>query len=210
MKGRAIPYSAAERAFLQQHRSLPRRELHGMFSETFGRADVSMGAIKQYCLRQGWKTGRTGRFAKGSVPKNKGRKQPSHPNSVPTQFKPGREPKNTKYLGHERLTKDGYVEISVAQTNPYTGHPRRYVQKHRWLWEQANGPVPKGMCLKSLDGDKANTDPDNWICIPRAMLPRLNGRFGRDYDAAEPALKPVILKTTALEHQTRERRKEAG
>lgn len=63
------------------------------------------------------------------------------------------------------------------------------------------------MCLKCLSDDKTNCDPSNWELIPRALLPRLNGRFGRNYDDASPELKPVILAVAKLEHQARERRK---
>ncbi|QIG80073.1 hypothetical protein [Stakelama tenebrarum] len=48
--------------------------------------------------------------------------------------------------------------------------------------------------------------PDNWTMIPRAMLPRLNGRFGRNYDAAPTDLKPTILAIAELEHRAREAR----
>lgn len=114
------------------------------------------------------------------MPANKGKKCPEgvggrHPNARRSQFKKGQEPHNTKHLGHERLSKDGYVEISVAETNPHTGYGRRYVHKHVHLWEALNGPVPEGHCLKSLDGDRTNTAPANWIAIPRGALPRLNG-----------------------------------
>ncbi|UFF43090.1 HNH endonuclease [Pseudosulfitobacter pseudonitzschiae] len=94
----------------------------------------------------------------------------------------------------------------VAETNPWTGAKTRPVHKHRWLWEQQNGPVPKGMVLKCLDGDKTNTDPSNWEPIPQALLPRLNGRFGRGYDAAPAEIKPTLLATAKLEHAVRLKR----
>jgi hypothetical protein len=78
------------------------------------------------------------------------------------------------------------------------------VQKHRYLWEKANGPVPEGMRLKCLDGDRTNCDPSNWRAVPYALAPRLNGRFGRGYDAAPPELKPTIMAITELEHKARQ------
>jgi len=98
----------------------------------------------------------------------------------------------------------------VAETNPHTGYARRYVAKHRHLWEAAHGPLPEGMVLKCLDGDKTNCDPANWEAIPLALLPRLNGRFGRGYDAAPAEVKPVILAVCKLEHRAREIRKGRG
>jgi hypothetical protein len=104
------------------------------------------------------------------------------------------------------VTVDGYVEISVNETNPHTGFERRYVQKHRWLWEKKNGPVPYGFVLK-CKGDRLDTDPSNWELIPRAILPRLSGRFGRGYEDAPKELKPTIMAVAKLEHQLREKRR---
>lgn len=210
MKGRSIPYSAEEVRWLEAHRTLVIGEYHRRFCETFGREDVTAVNLHSLRKRKGWKTGRTGCFEKGAVPVNKGKPcAPGtggrHPNARKTQFKRGQEPHNTKYLGHERVNKDGYVEISVAETNPHTGYERRYVHKHVHLWTQKHGPVPEGFALKSLDGDRSNADPSNWELVPRALLPRLNGRFGRDYDKAPGELKPTIMAVAKLEHRVREK-----
>ncbi|MFD2646388.1 HNH endonuclease signature motif containing protein [Devosia albogilva] len=126
-----------------------------------------------------------------------------------TQFRKGQEPHNTKYLGHERINKDGYVEISVAQTNPHTGYGRRYVHKHVHLWTQKNGPVPEGHALKCLDGNKLNTDPSNWEAIPRGVLPRLNGGKATRvmaYDSAPAELKPALLTIAKIDHAIKQKR----
>lgn len=156
-------------------------------------------------FRRGDNVGAAYRFKKGQTPANKGKRRPFNANSAKGYFKKGQLPHNTKYLGHERVTKDGYVEISIAETNPHTGFERRYVQKHRYLWEQLHGPVPKGMALKSVDGNRQNTDPSNWILVKRGLLPRLNGKHGRDYDRAPAAIKPAILAIAQLEQAVREK-----
>lgn len=207
MKGRWINYSDQERAWIKACADLPRAELHALFIQIFKRPEVTKDQLKALCQREGWKTGRTGCFVKGQTPVNKGKPMPYHPNSAATRFKKGNRPHNTNYLGHERVSKDGYVEISVDEVNPYTGYERRYVLKHRHLWEAANGPVPEGHRLKSLDGNRANTDPSNWEAVPMALAPRLNGRFGRGYDQAPAELKPVIMATAQLEHAVREKMK---
>ncbi|MGQ2906716.1 MAG: HNH endonuclease signature motif containing protein [Aliihoeflea sp.] len=207
MKGHPISYSAAELAFVELRQCMTRRLLHAEFVRAFGRTDVTLGALTALCKRKGWLTGRTGQFVPGQVPANKGKPMPYNANSARTQFKKGQRPHNTNYAGHERVSKDGYVEISVEKTNPHTGFERRYVLKHRWLWEQKHGPLPDGMCLKCL-GDRLDTDPANWALVPRAMLPRLNGRFGRDYDSAPAVLKPIIMTVAQLEHRAREARRE--
>lgn len=207
MKGASIHYTEAQLAWIKACSDLPRAELHALFVQIFNRPEITVENLKSLCTRRGWKTGRTGCFVKGQVSHNAGKKGFHAPGSEKGWFRKGQEPHNTRHLGHERLTKDGYVEISVAETNPHTGYPRRYVQKHRWLWEQAHGPVPEGMRLKCLDGDKTNTDPANWKAIPHGMAPRLNGVHGRGYDKAAEELKPTIMAVAKLEHQARELRR---
>jgi hypothetical protein len=208
MKGKWITWLAEELEWIEERKDWPRAILHAGFCARFGRKDVSEDAFWNLCLRKGWRTGRTGQFVKGQEPPNKGKTMPYNENSAKTQFKKGGRPHTWRGAGHERInSRDGYVIMFVAETNPWTGASTRPVLKHRYLWEQVNGPLPEGYCLKCLDGDKTNTDPTNWECIPRAMLPRLNGRLGRGYDEASAELKPVILATAKLEHRAREVKK---
>lgn len=207
MKGRWITYLPEELAWIEARKDWARRELHAAFCSRFGRKDVTFDAFKGLCTRKGWKTGRAGHFQKGNVSHNKGKTMPFHPNSAATRFQKGQRPHTWRGPGHESVNKrDGYVCIIVAERNPHTGAATRRVMKHKWLWEQTNGPVPEGMRLKCLDGDKTNTDPSNWEAIPKALSPRLNGRFGRGYDSAAPELKPTIMALAKLEHMAREAR----
>lgn len=211
MKGRAITYSAAELIWLEANRTLPIQDYARAFCKQFDR-EVAAENLHALRKRKGWKTGRTGHFAKGQASHNKGKRcAPGtggrHPNAVKTQFRKGAIPHTYRGPGHECIDKkDGYVIMIVAEPNPWTGAATRPVHKHRYLWEQANGPVPAGMCLKSRDGNKANTDPTNWELVPRAILPRLNGRFGRGYDTAPAELKPTILAAAKVEHAIRVRK----
>lgn len=215
MKGRWIIYSAEEMAWLEANRQLPIADYHRAFSDGFRRDDVTATNLHALRKRKGWRTGRTGCFEKGSAPHNKGvpcapGKGGRHPNAQKTQFRKGNQPHNTNYLGHERVSKDGYVEISVDEVNPHTGYERRYVLKHVYAWEKVNGPVPAGMCLKSIDGNRLNTDPTNWLLLPRGVLPRLNG--GRAtrvmaYDTAPDELKPVLMTLARVDQKASELRR---
>lgn len=204
MKGRWITYSAAEMAWLEANRLMVISDYARAFCAAFGR-DVSAVNLHALRKRKGWKTGRTGQFVPENAPHNKG-KSFNHPGCAKTQFKKGQTPHNTNYLGHERVSKDGYVEISIAETNPHTGYERRYVLKHRHLWELKNGPVPKGMGLKCLDSNRLNTDPANWEPLPRSLLPLLNGGRHKGwtaYDEAPAELKPTVLAIAKLRHRAR-------
>jgi ParB-like chromosome segregation protein Spo0J len=149
MKGVWIEYTEAQLRWLKANRKMPIADYHRAFCARFRRKDVSAVNLHSLRKRMGWKTGRTGCFEKGLVPHNKGKKCRAgkggrHPNARKTQFKKGNLPHNTHYLGHERVSKDGYVEISIDETNPHTGFERRYVLKHRWAWEQAARPGAEG------------------------------------------------------------------
>lgn len=207
MKGHPIRYALADLAWLEANRQLELNDYAARFRAEFGRDDVTASNLHGLRKRKGWRSGRTGRFAKGHTPATKGKKRPFNPNSARTQFKKGNIPHTYRGPGHESVGKDGYVLLVVAETNPHTGGATRSVQKHRWLWERANGPVPEGHTLKSLDGNRQNCDPDNWVAVPRAVLARLAGRSRTPYDAAPPELKPTLLAVAKLKHSLREKQR---
>lgn len=111
---------------------------------------------------------RKGQFRKGQTPHNKGksRKYWATPEAeelmTKGQFKPGEcrdDNPRKKPIGHEKVYADGYVWI-------ITEHGRK--QKHRVVWEQANGPVPPNHCIKFKDGDRTNCSLDNLYLVTRA------------------------------------------
>lgn len=217
MKGRDIPYSAEELAWLEANRMMVISEYAAAFNAKFGRdvAAVNLHALRK---RKGWKTGRTGCFVKGGEPHNKGKpcapgKGGRHPNAQKTQFKKGHgrtgiAVKLYKPIGTERFDKNGYRERKIHDGFPLQS---RWRAVHLIEWESVNGPVPEGHALKCLDGNRLNTSPDNWEAIPRAMLPFLNGHRGFNYDAAADELKPSILTLAKVKHaRNSARSKEAG
>lgn len=203
-------------SWLEANATIPRRDLHAAFVARFDRPEITADNIKALCTRKGWKTGRDGCFVKGQTPLNKGKLCPPgkggrHPNARRTQFKPGERTgiaqKNYKPIGFERITEDGYRERKVNDDLPFN---KRWRLVHLIEWEAVNGPIPKGHALKCLDGNKQNCSPSNWECIPRAMLPRLSGRWSLGYDQAPAELKPIVMANAKLKHATREKRRAAG
>jgi hypothetical protein len=208
--GKSRNLSADHVKWLRANHALSRSEVGPAFRAAFPGAAVTDDQIIGWRKRNRISTGRTGRFEKGQVPPNKGRKGYSAPGCEKGWFKKGQRPHTAKPIGYEMVDRDGYVQVCVDEPNPWTGNRTRMVHKHRRLWEEANGPVPEGFRLKCLDGNKLNTDPSNWEAIPAALAPRLNGRFGRGYDQAPAELKPTIMATAKLEHRLREIRKGGG
>lgn len=207
-KGSGIHYSKSELAWIKRNRNLPHREAHRKFCERFNRNDITLENYKALCTRKGWKTGRNGKITKGDIPWNIGRKclpgeGGNHPNARRTQFKPGvRQGVATKLykpIGTERLCKDGYSERKVHDGMPLQS---RWRAVHLIRWEEENGKLPKGICLKCLDGNRQNTDPANWVAIPRGMLPFLNGNrsWSHKYDTMPDELKPAVLALARLKH----------
>lgn len=211
MKGRWIPYSTEELAWIEARKHLPRYTAWLAFCIRFERFEVGQGAFKQLCQRKGWTTGRTGCFEKGSVPPNKGKKMPpgvggNHPNARRTQFKKGNLPRSYRGPGYEFVDQDGYVWMIVAERNPHSGAATRSVMKHKRLWEMKHGPTPAGTCLKCLDGNKQNTDPSNWKLISRGALGIINRAWnGLDFEAAHPDVKLSIIAIAELKVAKRNR-----
>ena len=210
MRGRTIPYSEAELDWISARRDMKRRDLHAEFVATFGRDDVNFENFKALCTRKGWLTGRTGRFQPGQTSHNKGKKGLCAPGSekgwFPKGTLSGRAAKIAQPIGTERVAKGGYLQRKVNNDRPFY---KRWRFVHVLNWEANHGPIPKGHALKCRDGDRTNTDADNWILVPRAMLPRLAGaKKGVSYDDAAPELRPALMAAAQLEHAIREARKD--
>jgi len=178
----------------EQYMFMDRRQLLVAFNGHFGGQVTQSqlrGAMGNHNIRQ---HARTGRFAPGFEPWNRG--VTGYMGANRTSFRKGHKPRNARYLWHERISKDDYVEIQVPERNPYTGYPTRYKQKHVWIWEQANGKRPKGCAIIFKDGDRRNFDLDNLVLVTRQELLVMNQR---GYKSAPDELKPAILALAKME-----------
>ena len=120
-------------------------------------------------------SGKVHRFSKGHTPVNKGQKMPEHvyERAKATMFKKGHVPMNHVSIGYERITRDGYVEVKVAE-------PNKFVLKHRRIWEQANGVIPDGYNVQFRDGNRQNCSIKNLYLISRSeQLKNENSMYAR-------------------------------
>ena len=103
------------------------------------------------------------RFKKGTVPPNKGKKMSPevYAKVSRTMFKKGNRTHNYKPVGSERVNVDGYVEVKVAD-------PGKWRLKHRVIWEEAHGPIPRGHNVQFRDGNPQNLSLDNLYLISRS------------------------------------------
>ncbi len=195
-KGTKRPWSFTpeqEQFVRVEYKRLTLSGLTEAFREAFGPIKTK-DQIRSYTRNHGILSGRSGCFERGHKPWNTGTKGLVKPNSG--NFKKGGIPANRKRLWHERLSRDGYILISVPETNPHTGYHRRYREKHVWLWEGENGPVPEGHALVFKDGNKTNCCMDNLILVSRSELLSLNLHRYKD---APDELKPSILALARME-----------
>lgn len=83
------------------------------------------------------------------------------------------------FLAHKRCqpwryqVNDGVIYGPRGRVNGHQ-HPSGYVfvvcdgrsvAYHRLLWELVNGPIPAGMEINHIDGDKSNNDLSNLECV---------------------------------------------
>lgn len=119
-------------------------------------------------LEKGW-------FPKGHVPFNKGKKwihfmsEEGMRNSAKTQF--SGPPHNTRPPGFEML-RAAHHGKRYWWIKPYDG--RRMMPKHRWLWEQAYGEIPKGYNVQFKDNNPLNCVLENLYLITRDEQVREN------------------------------------
>lgn len=119
--------------------------------------------------REGVKT----RFSKGIVPFSKGKKREEFmtPEGIEkvktTQFKKGQIPHNWLPVGSERISKDGYIEIKFTD-NYGIDSSKNFEFKHRLIWIENFGPIPKGMNIVFKDGNKRNFAIENFILMNNA------------------------------------------
>ena len=57
-----------------------------------------------------------------------------------------------------RINHEGYVMIKVNQ---------KWIPEHRYVWEQAHGPLPKGWIVHHLNGKRDDNRLENLLGIPR-------------------------------------------
>jgi len=177
-------------------------EMTALFNARFG-TGMSLKQIKTLVHNRGITSGRTGYFPKEHKPWNTGTKGLTRANK--TSFKEGGAPPNRKPLGTERIdSKDGFILMKIAERDPYTGFPTRYKHKHVYVWEQAHGPVPKGMVVAFINGERTPCELENLMLISRAELLNLN-RHG--YKDTPTELKPSVLALSTLQVKTWKREK---
>lgn len=173
------------------------KEIQAAFTEKFG-WEISIQQVNSYIANHHLNTDRTGRFEKGHVPVNKGKKGVCVAGSEKGWFKKGHIPPNYRPVGSERINADGYVEVKVAD-------PNKWELKHRVVWEAVNGKIPKGYIIIFRDNDSTNTDISNLMLVSRGTHAVMNhtGLCRYSGDFKETAVR--IAELGAARYEAKER-----
>lgn len=153
---------------LDNYKGRYNQELADLFNQKFN-TNITSRTIKSYKANNKLNSGLTGKFRKGQIPHNKGKKMPKevYEKVKHTMFAKGNVPPNHRPVGSERISKDGYIEVKVAE-------PNKWRLKQRVVYEETKGKIPEGCPIIFLDGNKRNFDIDNLRCITRSELLYLN------------------------------------
>ena len=176
-------YTAEQKRFLIKNNYLKTsQELADIFNKKFG-TNITKTNIKNFRGNNHLNSGLTGQFKKGNIPHNKGKKQKEYMSdksiekTKATRFKKGNIPANHRKVGSERITKDGYIEIKIKE-------PNKWQLKHRYIYEQKYGKIPKGYNLIFLDGNRKNINLSNLKLISKSedLIMNRNNLFTKNKD----------------------------
>ena len=160
-------YTAEHLDFLrEQYPKLKLPSLTAAFNAAFALSQ-SKEKIKSATKRYKIRSGRSGEFVKGHLPKG-------------CAFRP---------IGFE-IIRRGYIEVKVDAPCPRTGYSPSYRLKHRMVWEQLHGPIPEGHIVCFLDCNRANCEPDNLVLLTQRQHSNL---WGLGYNEAPAEIRATLL-----------------
>lgn len=166
-----IRWDNDKKQFLKDNvKGITEKELLKRFNEHFG-CNASLSSVNNQKNKLKLSNGIVGgRFEKGRKPFNKGKcweeymSKKGQQQSLKTTFKKGNIPFNRREVFDERISKDGYIEIKVQDGKLNDN----WQMKHRYIYEQEHGEIPKGYKVVFADSDKYNFDKDNLILVSNA------------------------------------------
>lgn len=150
------------------------KDMAELVSRTFQK-EINAEQIKALRGRLKIDSGLTGRFEKGHVPPNKGRKGYHAPGCEKGWFKKGETSWNHANVGDEAWTTDGYLKVKIAE-------PNKWRHKHILVWEKHNGPVPEGFMVTFKDQNHANCSIENLALISKSENAIMNCQGLRSED----------------------------
>lgn len=171
-------------------------EIAEMVKEQFGVA-MTLAQIRSWKKNHKTPSGYDTRYRKGNPCQWKGRtwdeymSKEAQRNSLKTCFKKGNVPANHKEVGTVVFREsNGYYWIKIQEK------PAKWKLLQRYVWEMANGPVPKGYRLIFMDGDTANCKLENLKLVTDSVagVAAVKFKLTNDVNINEAILKAAELK----------------
>lgn len=182
---RPLKYSDEQIEWIKNaYRKMTPKQMCEPFNKRFG-TNEKWNQLRAFIHNHGINSGRTGRFEKGQVSWNKGKKGwKAGGRSAETRFKKGQVPSNHKPVGSERISKDGYIEVKTAEPNVWN-------LKHRLVWIEHHGSEPE--MLRFRDGNPLNCDISNLVEVSRSDHAIMNKLHIRELpEEVEPAVRNLV------------------
>lgn len=167
-------------------------------------ANYTRTQITAYYKNHHLNSGTDGRFQKGHISHNKGKKGVCASGSEKGHFRKGSLPHNTKPIGWEReREQDGYIEVKVRMRPSRKDCNDNFVMKHRLIYEQTHGPIPADCVVIFKDGNKRNFDPENLVLITKAERLEMSrrGLFSENPEITEIGITVAKVRTAIYKKQ---------
>lgn len=163
-----------EKFLLNNYKGLISKEISKLFNEKFGRelTPMQLHAFKRYRNLQSGSRGKGG-------------------------FKKGGTPPNTRPIGSEKINKDGYTRIKVAEPNVWK-------LKQQVIWEQHNGKIPKGYSIVFANQDKTDFRIENLMLVRNKdmLVAKNRGLLTKNEDLTKTGLLVAKLINKTKEKRT--------
>lgn len=135
------------------------------------------------------KCGRTGQFGERDSRQYGGQIKPGEHRGRATEFKKGHSQTPAAAINEIRISTNGYRKIKLG--------PKTWKLAARVEWERKNGPIPEGMKLVRLDGNRLNDEPENLRLVSDGVVGRMHGLFYK----GQPELVNALLSVKQIEEK---------
>lgn len=180
----------------QNHKGIGPKQMAQLVNDTFS-TNYTHAQMKGYYANHDLNSGLTGRYEKGHISHNKGRKGYYAPGCEKGWFKKGEQPWDTMPVGTVVTKSDGYLWKKIDdKPGVWTQNWR---QLHLLLWEESHGAVPEGHRVIFKDGNRQNCVLENLALISlaeNAVMNKKGLRFN-NADHTETAILITRVRLTA-------------
>jgi hypothetical protein len=215
-------YSPEEKRFIEDNASgLSYAELQELFNKRFG-ISLTISNLRRYMfnhsLREKKKRKYTQKEIRFIIDNISGRNYEEMTEMFNRKFKAPITKKNLAYIlechnishyinhrlvGSEKIQESkGYTLVKVAE-------PNIWKEKHRLIWEAANGPIPEGHAILFADGNKSNFDLKNLLLVSHRERMVMN-RKHLIFPNAEATKAGLLMAKIILQTKDYERRGKEG